>query len=330
MTHLSGPLQCTIQFTNIAPKLTPISVGQFNTLSDSPILHPNTHPFEVGHYNTQSNSPKLHPNTHPFRWPLQYTIWFTNIAPKYPPILVGHYNMLCDSPILLPNSYPFQWATQISLPIHQYCTQIPTHVGGPLWYHVIHQYQPILLGHYNAQCNSTKLHPNTHSFEWATTMHHLVHQYCTQISTHFSEPLWYTMWFTNITPKLITIYFSGSLKYLVWFTNIAPKYAPILVGHYNTLCDSPILLPNPTAIHHSVHQYCTQICTHFSGPLQYLVRLTHIAPTYPSILVGYYDTPSNSPKLHPNTHPFWWANMISDLILENCTQILTHFSGPLE
>jgi hypothetical protein len=125
---VSGPLKYCLWFTNIAHKPTPISVGHYDTPSNSPKIAPKYPPILVGHLNTLSDSPILHPNTHPFYWatimphlihqyhsqihshfsgPLRSPIWLTNIAPKFPPMLVGHYDTPSDSPILHPNTHPF-------------------------------------------------------------------------------------------------------------------------------------------------------------------------------------------------------------------------------
>ena len=239
------------------------------------------------------------------------------IAPKFTAISVGHYNTSSHSPILHPNIHLFQWATMVAHLIHQNCTQICTHFSGPLWYpmwftYITPKFISISVGNLITLSASPILHPNTHPFGWATTIPHVIHQYCTQIHTHFSGPL----------------------KYPLWFTNIAPKYPPILMGHCNTPSCSPILHLNlysfqrATSTHSLIPQYCTQMCTHFSGPLQYPVWFTNIAPKYPSILVGHYDTPCDSPIILPDLYPFQWATWILFVVQKCYTQIPTHLSGP--
>jgi hypothetical protein len=57
------------------------------------------------------------------------------------------------------------------------------------------KYPPIWVGHYNAPSSSPILHLNWHPFQWASSIPCLIHQYCTQITTHFR-------WATTI-PSLI-------------------------------------------------------------------------------------------------------------------------------
>jgi hypothetical protein len=152
---------------------------------------------------------------------------------------------------------------------------------------------------------------------------HQIPQYCTQCLTHFSGWLETPQW-TNIAPNIIPIVighynnssdsrskiytnFSGPLEYPVWFTNIAPKYPPIIMGHYNThvihQCYSQIHF-NESFKYPLIHQYCAQIPTHLSGPLQCTIQFTNSAPKLTPISVGQFNTLSDSPILHPNTHPF--------------------------
>jgi hypothetical protein len=132
-------------------------------------------------------------------------------------------------------------------------------------------------------------------FKWPTIMGeatyipHTVHQYCT--------------------------HFSGPLKYHTWFTNIVPKIALILAGLLNT----PI-----------VHQYSIQNHTHLIGPHNYPTWFTHILPKISPVVVSHLNTTPNPPILHAKYHPFEWATELPHPNHQYCNHNLTHFSQPLK